>query len=102
VVRRLRPRLRFPAGLRCRPALPHRRRTGDLQALVAKLPQLIGLGIDEATAAIVQGSVLEVVGDSKLAVFDQRPLEGRTQPATTEPQWLEPGMRWDLVRGKGL
>ena len=79
-----------------------RRRTGDLQALVAKLPQLIGLGIDEATAAIVQDSVLEVVGDSKLAVFDQRPREGRTQPATTEPQWLEPGMRWDLVRGKGL
>jgi cyanophycinase len=79
-----------------------RGRTGDLQALVAKLPQLIGIGIDEATAAIVQGSVLEVVGDSKIAVFDKLAREARMQAGTPEPQWLEPGMRWDLVEGKKL
>ena len=80
-----------------------RHRTADLQGLITKLPQLIGLGIDEGTAAIVRGSELEVLGDSKIAVFDQRPREGRTAPtAEAPPEWLEPGARWDLVRGARL
>lgn len=69
-----------------------RNRTGDLQALVGQVPQVIGLGIDEGTAAIVTGSVLEVLGDSKLAVFDAR--------RGLAPTWLAAGARWDLVRGE--
>lgn len=61
-----------------------RDRTADLQGLVAKLPQLTGIGIDEGTAIVVQGSAFEVLGDSKVAVFDRNP----------EPKWLEPGARW--------
>ncbi len=69
-----------------------RQREADLEGLIAKLPQVVGLGIDEATAAVVRGSVLEVVGDSKVAVFD-----ARRQPADTAPTWLMPGQRWDLA-----
>jgi cyanophycinase len=72
-----------------------RQREGDLAALVGKLPQLIGLGIDEGTAAIVQGNWLEVLGDSKVAVFD-----ARTGAGPVAPTWLEPAARWDLVAGK--
>jgi len=78
-----------------------RDRSADLQALIAQLPQLIGLGIDEGTAAVVQGPVLEVLGDSKLAVFDVRRADA-AQQATPTPVLLEPGARWDLVQGKRL
>jgi cyanophycinase len=74
-----------------------RNREGDLRALVQTLPQLIGLGIDEGTAAIVRGTALEVLGDSKLAIFDAR--AAGTAPA---PQWLGSGERWDLLAGKRL
>lgn len=72
-----------------------RRREGDLTALITRLPQMIGLGIDEGTAAIVRGSVLEVLGDSKVAVLDTRATDG-----PIAPNWLAPGDRWDLVAGK--
>ncbi|MGE3172875.1 MAG: cyanophycinase [Planctomycetota bacterium] len=75
-----------------------RDRTEDLQGLVALLPQLIGLGIDEGTAAIVTGSVMEVVGDSKVAVFDVRGA-GEAARKSPQPRWLEAGARWDLAAG---
>jgi len=78
-----------------------RNRIADLQGLIAELPQLIGLGIDEGTAAVVQGSTLQVIGRSKIAVFDVRAATGndRAQP---RPSWLAAGDRWDLVRGQRL
>jgi cyanophycinase-like exopeptidase len=33
---------------------------------------MIGVGIDEATAAIVRGGTLEVVGQSAVVIFDAR------------------------------
>jgi cyanophycinase len=72
-----------------------RKREGDLAGLIAKVPMVIGLGIDEGTAAIVRGSVLEVLGDSKVAVFD-----ARKDRARTAPEWLAPGERWDLAAAR--
>ncbi|MFY9341022.1 MAG: cyanophycinase [Planctomycetota bacterium] len=72
-----------------------RHREGDLAGLIAQIPSVIGLGIDEGTAAIVQGSVLTVLGDSKLAVFDARTGNGPPVPV-----WLANGERWDLAAGK--
>ncbi len=72
-----------------------RNREADLRALITLRPQLVGLGIDEGTAAIVQGSTLEVLGDSKVAVFD-----ARRDAKATGTNWLQPGERWDLVAGK--
>ena len=89
-----------------------RNRTADLQQLITSLPQLIGLGIDEGTAIVVQGSEFEVLGDSKVAVFDYRnsievliesaKITFDYQPAKnpTEPVWLLPGSRWDLRAGE--
>ncbi len=70
-----------------------RDREQDLVSLVAAVPGITGLGVDEGTVAIVQDGVLEVAGDSKVAVV----APGPATPATT---WLAPGDRWDLRAGK--
>ncbi|MBK8976933.1 MAG: cyanophycinase [Planctomycetes bacterium] len=46
-----------------------RRRHDDLAAVVARFPQLHGLGLDEGTAAIVAGDRLEVVGRGGVTVL---------------------------------
>ena len=67
-----------------------RRRMGDLTALVERFPQVVGIGIDEGTAAVVTGDQLEVLGDSKVVLLARRP----GQPL--EPVLLEPGQRVTL------
>ncbi len=39
-----------------------RGRLADMEALVARFPQLLGIGLDESTAIVVRGSVAEVLG----------------------------------------
>ncbi|MBK5292546.1 MAG: cyanophycinase [Acidobacteriia bacterium] len=47
-----------------------RRREKDLEAVIVAHPELLGIGIDEGTAIIVQGDVLEVMGASKVAIYE--------------------------------
>lgn len=49
-----------------------RKRENDLIAVVQKHRHLLGIGIDEDTAVIVQGNNLEVMGSSKVAIYDPR------------------------------
>jgi cyanophycinase len=49
-----------------------RKRFQDMTELVAVYPQLLGIGIGERTVVVVQGSVMEVVGKSPVAVYDRR------------------------------
>ncbi len=49
-----------------------RKRLADMTQLVNAYPQLLGIGIDEGTVIIVQGNRFEVVGKSKVAVYDRR------------------------------
>ena len=75
-----------------------RNRVDDLATLIGRVPMVIGLGVDEATAAVVHKGELEVVGDSRVAVFDVRKRDaGNTDPVV--PVWLAPGERWDLPTG---
>ena len=76
-----------------------RRRLGDLQAVIAACPQVLGVGVDEGTCAIVTGSTLEVLGRSKVAIVDARRLDGQR---VIPPVWLTPGERWDLLRGRRI
>lgn len=84
-----------------------RNRMRDLAGLIETHPQLIGIGVDEGTAAVVAGHELEVIGASKIAIYDWRRLCGRFLEASAadnggapEPVWLSPGDRWDLVAGE--
>ena len=38
------------------------RRFADMEALKSRYPQLLGIGLDEATALVIHGDVLEVIG----------------------------------------
>jgi cyanophycinase len=47
-----------------------RKRENDMVAVVDAHPELLGIGIDEQTAIIVQGDKFEVMGPSKVAIYE--------------------------------
>lgn len=71
-----------------------RHREGDMRAVIDAHPDLLGLGIDEGTALIVQGDRARVIGPSKVAVTDHA-----FTPGTDGKRYffLNPGDTLDLV-----
>ena len=47
-----------------------RKRENDMLPVVSLKPELLGLGLAEGTAVVVHGTKLDVVGDSKVAIYD--------------------------------
>jgi cyanophycinase len=68
-----------------------RREDGDLVRVVQAYPQLLGIGIDEGTALVVQGDTARVAGSSVVGIYD-RLREGFPLPY----RWLVPGETYDL------
>ena len=74
-----------------------RKRFVDMTAVMKAHPQLLGIGIDESTALVVQGSQGEVWGKGQVPLYDcsQPPIAGKpdhgSYPAKT---------RYDLVTRK--
>jgi cyanophycinase len=63
-----------------------RNRQDDLVAVVAAHPELLGIGIDEDTAIVVQDGRLRVIGASRVAIYEKG-----------KPYFfLSPGDRFDL------
>jgi cyanophycinase len=58
-----------------------RQRNNRLLSAVLDNPGIIGVGIDEATAAIVRNGQIEVVGRSAVVVFDSRKAKVEKTPA---------------------
>lgn len=48
----------------------YRNRQYDMFALLEERPELLGIGIDENTAIIVQGNEFEVIGNKYVAIYD--------------------------------
>jgi len=65
-----------------------RKRERDMLEVVARHPRLLGLGIDEGTAVVVRGDRAEVIGPSKVAIYEH----GK------EFYFLQAGDRFDLKR----
>ncbi len=57
-----------------------RNRQFDLIAVLKKHPHLLGIGIDEGTAIVVQGDSLEVIGQSYVAIYEQPSIKESTPP----------------------
>ncbi|QDU95961.1 cyanophycinase [Lignipirellula cremea] len=58
-----------------------RKRQPDMVSLVTRYPQLLGIGIDESTALIVQGEVGEVAGSGGVYFYDTaKKADGELQP----------------------
>ena len=60
----------FVRGVAIDQHLLRRNRQFDLLEIVAAHPQLLGIGVDEDTAIIVQGDAFEVIGQSYVAIYD--------------------------------
>ena len=69
-----------------------RNRYGRLLALVAHAPHLLGMGIDEDTAGIVQDGNLEVVGRGAVTIFDGRAATSNVDTATGTAPLLVSGV----------
>ena len=76
-----------------------RKRENDLLPVIRRHPQLLGVGIDEATAIVVKGRTTEVIGKSKVLFYDlalEKTL-GEKFYIT-----LDPGDRYDLKTRREL
>jgi len=71
-----------------------RKRLDDMLPVMAAHPELLGLGIDEGTALIVEGDRARVIGPSKVAVYDHAFTPG---PDGLRYFFLSPGDVLDLV-----
>ena len=76
-----------------------RRRHKDMSQLVKRYPQLLGIGIDESTAIIVQKSNAKVIGRGKVHFYDSN-----MPVADGEPDYvaLGAGSEYDLAQRKVL
>ncbi|HUQ94343.1 MAG TPA: cyanophycinase [Bryobacteraceae bacterium] len=71
-----------------------RKRQDDMVSVVQKHPELLGIGIDERTAVIVRGDQMEVIGASKVAIYD--PKRG-AEPNGKRYYFLSAGDRFNLA-----
>jgi cyanophycinase len=76
-----------------------RKRQRDMTELLKEYPQYLGIGVDEATAVIIQRSVLEVLGRSKVAIFDTTKSPDK---AGKDYEELTTGQRYDLRERRRL
>jgi cyanophycinase len=76
-----------------------RKRFTDMTQLMKFRPQLLGIGLDEATAIVVRGSTAEVLGQSEAHFYDYR-----TGPQQSEKDYLslKAGQKFDLLQRKVL
>jgi cyanophycinase len=71
-----------------------RNRQFDLLELVAKHPHLLGIGIDEDTAIVVQGDQFDVIGQSYVVIYDNQ----RVLTPGGKFYFLAAGDRYDLKK----
>jgi cyanophycinase len=89
--------LGFIGGVAIDQHFSQRGRQKDMTQLVNRYPQLLGIGLDEATAIIVQESKAQVVGRGKVHFYDRnQPVI----PGTDDFLALEDGSYFDLATRK--
>ncbi|HEY6900632.1 MAG TPA: cyanophycinase [Puia sp.] len=76
--------------------LLRRNREFDLATLIRKAPELLGIGLDEATAVWVQRDTLQVIGKSYVAIYDYNTIVADKNPFF----FLSDGQKYDLANRK--
>lgn len=74
--------------------LLRRNRQFDLIEVIEKHPTLLGIGIDENTAVVVEGDRFDVIGQGYVAIYDAKSII----PPAGRFYLLAPGDRFDLVK----
>ena len=89
--------LGFLPGVAIDQHFAQRKRFPDMTALVKAYPQILGIGIDEATALIVRGHVAEVMGKGEAHFYDRKKPVERDKP---DYESVKAGQRYDLKQRK--
>lgn len=76
-----------------------RNRQDDLVPVIEKHRHLLGIGIDENTAIVVQGDTAEVIGASKVAIYDAK---FGTGPDGKRYYFLNPGDKLNLAERRKI
>ena len=77
--------------------LSGRHRENDLVPVISLKPELLGIGIDEATAIVVTGNSFSVIGASKVAIYDANYGVGADGKSY---YWLQAGECFDITARK--
>ncbi len=86
--------LGFLPGVAVDQHFTQRKRLGDMTALMRRYPQFLGIGLDEGTAIVVQGTSVKVIGRGGAHFYDYR----TGQPAgQRDYQLLRAGSNYDLI-----
>ena len=85
----------FLGGVAIDQHFSQRNRFADMASLVKRYPQILGIGIDEATALIVKGRQGEIRGPGQVHFYDSA---APVQPNATEYLSLSAGQTYDLVK----
>jgi cyanophycinase len=80
----------FIEGVAINPHLITAKREYELISVVHQYPNLLGIGIDDYTSLVVRDNVFEVLGRSKVAIYDNKKHGDKWY------YWLDPGTRFDL------
>ena len=73
--------------------LLRRNRQFDMLEVMEAMPDLLGIGIDENTAIVVQGDEFEVIGESYVVIYDS----GARIDTGGDFYFLAPGDRFDMA-----
>ncbi len=74
------------------PHLSEAKRDYELINVVDAHPDILGIGIDEGAALVVQGNRFEVIGAGRVAIYDNQPHPGAWY------YWLKAGDHFDLAK----
>ena len=91
--------LGFLKGVAIDQHFTQRKRQTEMRSLMKIYPQYLGIGIDEATAIVVKGSVADVIGKGKAHFYDASRKFEKGQP---DYDALSAGGRYDLKERKVL
>jgi cyanophycinase len=80
----------FLKNVAINPHLTEEKRHSELVTVIDAHPKLLGIGIDEKAAIVVRGDEFEVIGDGRVAIYDNR------KHGNSWYYWLTPGDRFDL------
>ncbi len=91
--------LNFLPGVAIDQHFAQRKRFNDLEGLIKTYPAFLGIGIDEATAIIVQGDTARVMGRSQVHFYDAKK---QAKDGTIPHESLPAGGTYNLVKRLNL
>jgi cyanophycinase len=82
----------FLKNVAINPHLTSAQRDAELVNVVDAHPNILGIGVDDDAALLVQGNSFEVIGAGRAAIYDNVRRDGAWY------YWLKPGERFDLAK----